>query len=523
MITEIGLAQQRLFDDEQHAQNAHQPPIFPEPEPVQDQNTETAALAELVETQELPTASVQDPGPRPEAQQMNPSDDWSQSVSYNFFDSSSHTPSGQLNRADLFRDSATTAQTEPMRSFELRRWNSLMQAETSSPHDTEPFSSVISPKAARAKSDNATSNPLQPSSASVDELSIPATTEMPKVEKRGRKKKQPVPANDEDDELAYPESRESQPVKPEKRKPGRPPKNAKVLDETNDSGPVGIAHPAGVASDENQGTDFDQNTEPHDAGGQDAHEGIVDGPTNDDQSKVAPVPEFEQNNQDILEPTKQPKKKKLKRGKTTSVTQTKSHQPDVEDDVIWIDERPIPADKEASATSKHNETSHDSTAEKAPAPKKRGRKRKKTSDQLAEETAAAPAPEPDEQEAASINENNPPPQDRPQDEAGVSVVLQNRDPPPQTPEITNTIDDGGEQDQPLFDESEDHKELSSKPSENSSVDRHPGTPEKHIDPQTPASKGPGKHSPISSTSKVPYRVGLSKKARIAPLLKIIKR
>lgn len=37
-----------------------------------------------------------------------------------------------------------------------------------------------------------------------------------------------------------------------------------------------------------------------------------------------------------------------------------------------------------------------------------------------------------------------------------------------------------------------------------------------------ANKGPGKHSPIS-TGKVPYRVGLSRKARIAPLLKIVRR
>ena len=47
----------------------------------------------------------------------------------------------------------------------------------------------------------------------------------------------------------------------------------------------------------------------------------------------------------------------------------------------------------------------------------------------------------------------------------------------------------------------------------------PETPQK---PTTPAPKGPDKHSPISS-GKVAYRVGLSKRARIAPLLRIVRK
>ena len=47
----------------------------------------------------------------------------------------------------------------------------------------------------------------------------------------------------------------------------------------------------------------------------------------------------------------------------------------------------------------------------------------------------------------------------------------------------------------------------------------PETPRKSA---TPATKGPDKHSPISS-GKVAYRVGLSKRARIAPLLKIVRK
>lgn len=64
--------------------------------------------------------------------------------------------------------------------------------------------------------------------------------------------------------------------------------------------------------------------------------------------------------------------------------------------------------------------------------------------------------------------------------------------------------------------------LAAKPSpERSPVKAHhpPETPHKST---TPAPKGPDKHSPISS-GKVAYRVGLSKRARIAPLLRIVRK
>lgn len=41
-------------------------------------------------------------------------------------------------------------------------------------------------------------------------------------------------------------------------------------------------------------------------------------------------------------------------------------------------------------------------------------------------------------------------------------------------------------------------------------------------PKRPAKKGPDKHSPLNS-GKVPYRVGLSKRARIEPLLRIVRK
>ncbi len=51
------------------------------------------------------------------------------------------------------------------------------------------------------------------------------------------------------------------------------------------------------------------------------------------------------------------------------------------------------------------------------------------------------------------------------------------------------------------------------------IETPPQTPPKA---DTPAQKGPDKHSPISS-GKVAYRVGLSKRARIAPLLRIVRK
>ena len=64
--------------------------------------------------------------------------------------------------------------------------------------------------------------------------------------------------------------------------------------------------------------------------------------------------------------------------------------------------------------------------------------------------------------------------------------------------------------------------LSEKPaSEISPVKANP-PPETPRKSTTPAPKGPDKHSPISS-GKVAYRVGLSKRARIAPLLRIVRK
>ncbi|KAL2830538.1 hypothetical protein BDW59DRAFT_18353 [Aspergillus cavernicola] len=520
MMTEIGLAQQRLFDDGQQAQYANQPMAFHEPGLVpshgQYLNSEMAGQEKAAPVHDYSIARGQDSIPYPELHVIAPSDDWSQSApSYNIFDSFSHTPTGQLNRADFIRDIGNTTQSEPMQNFELRRWAS-MQGASSSPQDTEPFSSVISPKVARAKSDNIPPNIVPPSPASLDELALPVTTEMPKIEKRGRKKKQVLPANDEDDEISHAQAREPAPSKPEKRRPGRPPKHAKVpLDDGINTGDIEFFdpdHPAGETQDglAKQGPSIE--VPEH----YDIPQIVLENPESNGQS--AP-PAQEKEAQLSPKPTKEPKKKKLKRGKTTSVTLTKTFESDIEDDVIWIDERPvIPATLKDNPIPNPAETKDNIPLEPAPAPKKRGRKRKKTAEQLNQEAAA---PEADTQAVIPQEGTNP------RNESGISVVLNNitRTRTPDTTNIipeTNTITEDSsisyappkETPQPTS---------PTKPSNHESEEQPPETPQKTTDPTTPSTKGPGKHSPISSTSKVPYRVGLSKKARIAPLLRIIKR
>ncbi|KAJ0424869.1 hypothetical protein BJY00DRAFT_224900 [Aspergillus carlsbadensis] len=516
-MMEIGLAQQRLVDDDHQIQSEHanSPAEFQEPEtnPLYGENANQGYIAheEAFPANRPPETPAHDSIPRVELHGAAPSDDWSQSApSYNIFDSSNQTPSNQLNRADFLRDSGVITQPELVQNFELRRWTS-MQGATSSPHDTEPFSSVISPKAVRVKSDNLVPDIIQPT-PSIDELALPATVQIPKVEKRGRKKKQALPVNDEDDELFHIAPREAALNKPEKRKPGRPRKNARV----ESVNPV----PA------------ERSDAPSHLSGDTARAAtpqvlLADSVTYDKVSQALPVSRsensqtispdvnsLEQDMQPPPNPVRERGKKKLKRGKTTSVTLTKTFESDVEDDVIWIDERPIvPADREDQSKSGQIEPAP------TPAAKKRGRKRKKTTERLDQEAKAdltIPFEEARNQEEEEVT--------KPHQKVGISVVLDNSTRRPQTPDITNP--DSNPEDDTLKNEPQVlHPSITpTKDVFNNELVQPPETPPKpSTEPKTPSANGPGKHSPISSTCKVPYRVGLSKRARIAPLLKIIKR
>ena len=88
-MTEIGIAQQRLFDDDQQAQYALEPTMLHEYEQIDDVTYEMTAQANTLEARDPKAATAHESITAAELQGTNPSDDWSQSVSYNIFDSSS--------------------------------------------------------------------------------------------------------------------------------------------------------------------------------------------------------------------------------------------------------------------------------------------------------------------------------------------------------------------------------------------------------------------------------------------------
>ncbi|KMP02694.1 hypothetical protein CIRG_02386 [Coccidioides immitis RMSCC 2394] len=237
------------------------------------------------------------------------------------------------------------------------------------------------------------------------------------------------------------------------------------------------------------------------------------------------------------------KKKKLKRGKTTSAIVKKVSDHDVEDDVIWVDERPLaslPEEKSyldpsnkgkdkpedairtkdncteipaESSTTQNSEANHSQTP--VPAPKKRGRKPKKTPDgNIAIEVPNL--------KTCSREEAN-------QDEVCIDSLvpeqpaLHDTDPPKMQPQLSPP---------PMLDKPIDGEDIniaSKEPDphpdppafrENPNVDNKPEQ-QPSATPKKPVERGPDKHSPIAVNKKVPYRVGLSRKARIAPLLKVI--
>ncbi|PKY03357.1 hypothetical protein P168DRAFT_305643 [Aspergillus campestris IBT 28561] len=553
-IMEIGLAQQRLFEDED-AQHTHHPsppatgcsesfqsgpdptdelqlvPDMHAPERAIDtgavdpnsgsNDTEIHAAPEYPPT--VPYSSVPQYAIGPGNGYLNDgthayhapaqnlpqyssitSDGSSRSApSYNLFESSLR-PSDTYNEGNFAMNTEVTGPTEAQQQS-LRRHNS-MQAPFWSPHDTEPFSSVASPQASRVKSDGAATIGLQQSQHSADELSAPVSVEVQIPEKkRGRKKKQPVLEDDEDDELAQPIVREpiEQVDKPEKRKPGRPPKNAKgVLDEKATNG-TGDTTTTGPVNSDSPSSDNVAKNSTH------AGDKVALGEASEKENEPHPARTVQ-----LVEPTeaavKGNRKKKMKRGKTTSVTVKKTYDSDVEDDVIWVDERPITtshADPQPNTGTGNAETKPAQFEIVPPPPKKRGRKRKGTTeqvppDEVAKERRDVVDPGLDGNRGQQNDTDSPVVEPLVPKDAVVSDSHQTSVEP-------STVDPSD----PLPDPTKEKKEN----------EDAPATPRKAGKvPETPA-KGPTKHSPISSTSRVPYRVGLSRRARIAPLLKVVKR
>ncbi|KAH8424998.1 uncharacterized protein LDX57_002744 [Aspergillus melleus] len=529
MMTEIGLAQQRLFDDEeaQHGSARLGPSeayglnenndqyIAPQQPEIHIQMTTPPGSYVSLPAEDGPSHDYLDNSDNYQhyAPTVNhnislPSYDHTQSAtSYNIFESSLRPSESTYSENNTTLKSHQTIPTEAIQRSP-RRWNST-QGTISSPHDTEPNSSILAAKSSRSISDNNLSpnGPQQPPT-SVDELSLPVQAEPPAVaKKRGRPKKQSLPDVDGDDELAQsvgPEAIEQPPV-PEKRKPGRPSKNAKNT-EAN-----GV-----TANPENQPDDAQSIPNGFESKGSANETTTVVSDTfhaPNQESEPADAPKTKKE-----KAAKEPAKKKLKRGKTTSATLQKTYESDVEDDVIWVESRPsnttAPQDANSAPFSINIETpTPQQPAEQIQpdtlpdqtdqAPKKRGRKRKKTSEQAPAADTTAQTPD------SNPNDTNPPyqPEELPTETQQPSKESSPNPNPPlghQSPTKTNA----------------------------SSPPLNPPTTPQKPDPATPnnastsnknSTKGPDKHSPISSTSKVPYRVGLSRRARIAPLLKIVKR
>ncbi|EAW06716.1 uncharacterized protein ACLA_084110 [Aspergillus clavatus NRRL 1] len=604
VMTEIGLAQQRLFDDDEDAQHAgaRVPRVAVPGEAAMPLNM---AISNYDDYHHQGNPGVVQPTAfaTPTSQDMALlnankhgygysnnditgfygdhvlhvgtsnnllSHDFAQSsTSYNFFESSLNLPAHANGALHSSVGSHGTIPTEVVHKTPGRSHS--MHATFYSPHDTEPISSLASPGVRRAKSDAASRDALPQSSTSAfDELSASVAIEVPTIKKkRGRKRKQDLPEDDEDDELALSENQDSIPVGVvEKRRPGRPPKNARIVDTESNNLESGSGRPQGQSVGiSGEPHEFREDPSVNDSGSsrttingvthdvpkhEELHIIVTDTPKEDQESVSVQLPaEIDLPASKPSKKTKEPKKKKLKRGKTTSVTLKKTYESDVEDDVIWIDERPsnptnqveqapqhpihdlppvkvdhvesanveIPKPQPPSLAEVNRTEALEEEPEPAPpTPKKRGRKRKKTSEQTISETPFAPV------------DDTPTTRDVDQglQLGNVSVVLER-------PSDDITMDNQLKTDTIPHESTPPPEPLSSsKPS--TTEPNLPITPSKisipatleendtNTDPKTkdPA-RGPDKHSPISGTSKVPYRVGLSRRARIAPLLKIVRR
>ncbi|KAJ5265585.1 hypothetical protein N7524_006603 [Penicillium chrysogenum] len=370
-----------------------------------------------------------------------------------------------------------------------------------SPHDTEPLSSVASMRFSEAKITTAGTSlisPQQSQSSTHDELALPTVpptvpdVEMPSAKKkRGRPKKQPLPDNDEDDELANSRDHEF-------RHPG-----------------------ANGAIDPSDSEWTTENNTP-------ASSGVSD-ETDKENLEAAPKP--------AKPGPKESKKKKTRKSKTTPI-----HEPQADDDVIWVDTKPLSVEPSTGNATPQTETPEPRRQDldsdvldtnppippqppiptleektpnvqdsEKPAPKKRGRKRKQTTEQAETPPESADTPEPNKPASGA------------QTPAAKLAVIVDNSPNSMMEGNTDNNDTCG-----IQNDQNPHPLPHPDPLPATTIDTpQPHTPSKpdaaSVNTPHNAGKGPDKHSPISARSGVPYRVGLSKRARIAPLLKMVRK
>lgn len=270
-------------------------------------------------------------------------------------------------------------------------------------------------------------------------------------------------------------------------------------------------------------------------------------------------------------PQKGSRKKKVKRGKTTSAMLKKSVESDVEDDVVWVDERPadvvfhdpvLPgkrkakrsktndsyvepkamgnegegtvADNESNAAEQPEEKPVSNKVEEPieatkPAPKKRGRKPKKTTEPLVTAETQAEDHKPEQKnEEVSDPETKALPNDS---ERAVDSPAEQQDGPLLDPpkgthdnKDCNTPEPENRKSSPPQTAPTETPPPVGTPKKQTATAKTPSANEETMTPPPNSSqKGPSKHSPISTSGAVPYRVGLSRRANIAPLLKVVRK
>ncbi|KAL1971339.1 hypothetical protein VTN77DRAFT_291 [Rasamsonia byssochlamydoides] len=530
-------------------------------------------------------------------------------VSYNYFASLSPKGNTEMSSTMPFTTPVghPTDQETEMLHLTPGRSKSL-QPVYDSPPPTEPFSSFVSPQKKRSKSDLTDRNPSPKSLAAIqDEHHSSAETEITTTKrKRGRPKKQTVNEGAEEGLKAPPDDAANSQGQPNKRRPGRPRKS----ETTNKGHDVDPGDKDGNSENEtatavaNQGNVHqnalnEQNVLDHDGEngeqlGSNERSDVPPPSSPDDLDPGLPAEMYKPRpsrslatpfeNHPVLDTTEGPgkavKKKKIKRGKTTSAVPSKSHESDVEDDVLWIEDRPInrkstgegseskpieldgyAAEKDAgesaaAAREEQNTRSGDSaglpsTEASGPEPKKRGRKRKKTN----QEPTATELPSVQEPAQASNEDRiKPAAKNVLQDISNLTSPIKSDEKKPKqnknhligSPEVV-IVGDRKEE----ADDNDNNNTIQSSPHKSSAAttpdplletpkktttklnneetspasEKTPtsNTPVLHGSSTTAAAKGPDKHSPIARTSKVPFRVGLSRKARIAPLLKVVRK
>ncbi|KAN0084879.1 hypothetical protein V8E54_001346 [Elaphomyces granulatus] len=449
-------------------------------------------------------------------------------TTYNFFESSAIGGPGLVKEQVT---PLTSDRTEDWKEYTPQRSKSL-QAGWDSPHDTEPFS-LVSSQWKRLKSDLGSRGLSQESLGTVQKEQ-PADLGLLGVKKnRGSPKKPTIDETTEEqvevDGLA--EETIDQQQRQSKRQPRKPELGdiANIEDSefpTEDArGDLAISLKLSPARQGRVGDSEEMINGTHQS-----KCGEIGLRSNSDD-KPRPGRSHTSASEKIDKPGKEPKKKKLKRGKTTSIIVKKSYESDVEGDVLWVEDRPaseiinvqgtesILIKQESCANGGSHETKDVSKAgsedkpkqgpisleillpaePSALEPKRRGRKRKKTADAENIEAQA------EEQRCENASEQN----------------LGNKSNMPRDISNTSIANHSPEA---------DNKDTRLVKNPNGSTDALLETPKKQNlgileDPDATVGprKGPDKHSPIPKTSKAPFRVGLSRKARIAPLLKVVRK